>query len=103
METLKKVKLSELKMGPIGQEVLPAGFIDRVIKYKEILKEVETSTLEDTVSNFQRDLDPEKELVVWEKIAFTYKDFVGQYPDYTLEQKMEVFHTVLSHSLGMKK
>lgn len=47
-------------MGLIRQEVLPAGFIERVQKFKEILKEVETTGVEETVSNFQRDLNPEK-------------------------------------------
>lgn len=98
----KKVKLSELKMGPIRQEVLPTGFIDRVIKYKRILKEVETASLEDTVSNFQRDIVPEKELEVWEKITSIYSDFISQHPEFNLAQKKEVFNTILASSTGIK-
>lgn len=45
----KKIKVSDIKIGPIRQEVLPDGFVGRVQKYKEILKEVETSSIEETL------------------------------------------------------
>ncbi len=99
---IKRMKLSDLKQGPVRQEALPDGFIIRMQKYKKILEEVETTSLEKTINTFQRDWDPESELVVWEKIAKVYDDFISQRPEYTLEQKKEVFNKILSEVLGMK-
>lgn len=66
---------------------LPASFITRVQKYKEILKEVETISLEETVANFQRDINPESELIIWENIAKQYKLNVTNNPKWTIADK----------------
>lgn len=90
-----KVKISELKAGPIRQEILPEGFIERVIKYKEILKGVENMSLEETVSNFQRDWNPERELLIWENIAYIYKSKVGNNTELTITEKRKVLSEIL--------
>lgn len=94
-----KTQKLELKMGPIRQELLPEGFIERVRKYKEILKEVETSSLEETVSNFQRDLLPERELKIWEKIASHYELKVKNNPSWGISKKKELFAEVLRSTM----
>lgn len=91
----KKIKISDIKIGPIRQEVLPDGFVERVQKYKEILKEVETSSLEQTLSNFQRDLHPERELLIWEHIAHFYKISLRDNPDWTNKDKKKSFAEIL--------
>jgi hypothetical protein len=73
-----KVKLSQLKPNEIQNPILPKGFIERVIKYKTTLGEVENSTLEEAVSNFQRDAEPEKELKIWEKITEKYQSLIKE-------------------------
>lgn len=90
-----KRKLSELKADPIRQEILPEGFIERVIKYKEILKEVENMSLEETVSNFQRDWNPERELLIWENIAYIYKSKVGNNTELTITEKRKILSEIL--------
>lgn len=96
----EKVNLSELRMGPIRQVVLPEGFIVRVQRYKEVLREVEIISLEETVSNFQRDLLPERELKIWENIAHLYDLSVRNNPDWTIEDKKQIFGELLTSSLG---
>jgi len=97
---MKKIKISDLKISPIRQEVLPKGFIMRVKKMKKILREVETSSLEEAVSNFQRDLCPQKELLIWENIAISYKAISQSNPNLTLKEKRKVFSDILIDSLG---
>ena len=91
----KKVKVSELKLGPIRNEVLPEGFIFRVQRYKEKLKEVETISLEETISNFQRDLHPERELRIWEVIAEQYEAETKANPNWTLKKKKDYLGKLL--------
>jgi len=95
----KKIKTSELKVGPIQHEVLPLGFIVRVQKFKEILREVETSSLEETISNFQRDLYPEEELLIWETIAHSYECVIKNEPELTITKKKDMFRKLLTAPL----
>jgi len=92
---IKKIKISELKFGPIRHEKLPDGFIVRVQKYKEKLKEVETISLEETVSNFQRDLHPENELRIWEAIADQYEKETMNNPRWNIEEKKDCLGKLL--------
>lgn len=97
---MKTIKLSKIKIGPIRQAVLPEGFILRVQKLKEVLKEVETTSLETTISNFQRDLHPENELAIWEAIAQYYASMTKGNPKLTLPEKKKAFGDILRASLG---
>ena len=95
----KLVDIKDLKPSNIRQEVLPNGFIERVRKYKEILKDVETSSLELTVSNFQRDLHPEKELIIWENIASIYQEILKETPKLTTRKKKGLFVEILKSTM----
>jgi len=92
---IKKVKISELKFGPIRHEKLPDGFIVRIQKYKERLKEADTISLEETVSNFQRDLHPENELRIWEAIADRYEAKIKANPSWTIKEKKDCLGKLL--------
>jgi len=96
----KKNKLSELKLGPIRDEILPDGFIFRVQKYKEKIREVEKTSIEETVSNFQRDLYPEEELKIWEKIAKEYQVANKDNPKWTTTEKKEHFGKLLLSTMS---
>ena len=93
------IDITKLKKSGIRHEVLPDGFISRVLKYKETLKEVETSSLEETISNFQRDLFPETELNVWESIATCYELHCQDNPHWSIEQKRQAFIELLTSTL----
>lgn len=95
-----KIKLSDIKPGSIRNEVLPEGFIKRVIKFKKILKDVEKTSLELTINNFQKDLEPEKEIIVWENIARVYEKTLKKIKNPTLKDKKDLFKKILMQSLG---
>ncbi len=99
---IKRVKISDLKQGPIRDRVLPEGFIARVQKYKVILAEVEKTNLEETVANFMRDNDPVTELILWEHIASIYKWAMVANPSLSLDEKKDVLGLLLTLSMGSK-
>lgn len=100
---LKLVNISDINPnGPIRSPLLPAGFIERVQKFKKILAEVETTTLEKTILNFQKDQHPERELVVWEHIALNYQRFINDNNGLTLESKRGVLRVLLGLSSGVE-
>lgn len=98
----KTVKISDLNEGPIRHEVLPDGFVERVRNYKQALAEVETSSIESTLVDFQRDINPENELRTWEKIASAYQWSVIANAGLTQAGKKEVFAVLLGLSMGSK-
>lgn len=95
----KRIDVSKIKPSPIRHEVLPEGFIKRVLNFKDTLKEVEASSLEETVSNFQRDLNPEYELVIWESIASCYKMKCENNPNWSVDDKKQAFKELLTGTL----
>lgn len=95
----KLIDITKLNKSGIRHEMLPDGFIVRVLKYKEILKEVETLSLEETISNFQRDMFPETELNVWESIATCFELHCHNNPYWTIEQKKQAFIELLTSTL----
>lgn len=94
--------ISNLKKGPIQHSSLPTNFIERVRDFKQALAEVENMTLEETLDNFSRDANPEKELLLWERIARLYKNYVSQEKIVATNIKREVFTVLLSTSVDVE-
>ena len=80
------------------QSGLSESFVERVRSFKNILKEVETSTVEEALANFQKDRNPESELELWEHMALAYQDFNETNPTLTLEEKKDVLRVLLQLS-----
>ena len=100
MTKLTKVKLKDIKVGQPQNVPLPEGSVKRILEYKKKLSEVETSSLEMTLLNFQRDLFPEREVEVWEWIAENYKLSCKANPGWNLVHKKECFKHLLNKTLG---
>lgn len=99
---IKTAKISDLKNGPIRHATLPDDFIERVKNFKQAITEVDKTTLEATLENFQRDLNPEKELYLWEHIAKIYQWSVVANAGLSLAQKKELFGLIIMLSLGQR-
>ena len=97
---VKRVKISELKYNSIQHSTLPKKLIERIKLFKGILAEVETSSLEETITNFKRDLYPENEIRIWEKITKYYQSFITENKIEDLAIQKEVFKTILATSMG---
>ena len=98
---IKQVKVSALKESPIRHTTLPQEAIARIKSFKEILAGVDNISLEDTITNFQRDMNPEREISIWEHIASTYRAFVAENFITGLDTRKEVYHAALIASMGM--
>lgn len=97
---MKKIRTFELKFGIDDRNELPADFVYRVKRYKQILNEVDKTNLEETLNAFKRDLYPTRELEIWESIAKYYSDVVKINPKMKLDQKKELFKKALVWTLG---
>jgi len=80
---------------------LTESLIERIKAFLLILREVDplASSLEESIDDFLRDHNPEREIAVWEKIAERYQKSVEQKPDMTSEQKKELYAMLLRQSM----
>lgn len=69
----------------------------RVRQLQRTFREVDSSPIEKWVDDFKRDVDPEKELRIWESMATAFEAFTGT-RNSTIEMKREVFQVVLMRS-----
>lgn len=83
------------------QKTFNTSFLNRVITYKEKLKEVETSSIEEVLENFSKDLYPEQELIVWEMISLHYENGTLMHPEWDLTAKKEHYKSVFAQSFGI--
>lgn len=84
--------------GPVRHERLSEEQLARIRKLREVFSEVDGQTLEQWVDNFKRDLDPDRELRVWERMATAYEAFCRK-RKLSAEGKKDAYRVVLLHSM----
>jgi len=62
-------KVSDLKSGPIRHTKLPEGLVNRIVLVHKTFESYLSFSLDETLQNFKRDMHPEREIGVWEKMA----------------------------------
>lgn len=87
------VPISAIQSGPIRHKKLPKLLIERIKQFKTILSEVETTPLDETLNGFKRDMQPEREVQIWEVIAKIYKENTNE--TMSLAEKKEIFKNLL--------
>ncbi len=90
-----KIPLDLLQRGPIQHAALPDALVQRVKKFKAVLIEVDPAPLEQTIEDFRRDLHPEREIAVWERVAGAYQTALARTPALSLRDKTKIFANLL--------
>lgn len=70
----------------------------RISIIQQVLMEVNDTSLEETLNNFRKDLNPDSEIEIWEAIAGAYQQTLRQKPAASLEEKQEVYRLLLLRS-----
>lgn len=65
----KLTNISDLKPGPIRHNRLPNSYMNRILVIYWTFSEYLSMSQVETIENFKRDLNPEREIEVWEKIG----------------------------------
>ena len=68
-----RIRLDQIKLGPLRHTTLPDSLVLRIRVAYEILKEHTKEGIGKWIEDFQHDLHPEREVMVWEGIAGAYK------------------------------
>jgi len=95
---VKRLETKSLKPGPIRHGSLTETQLARIRTLRGTFREVDEQPLEEWIDNFKRDLDPDRELRVWEQMAKAYQGFCDK-RQLSREAKKEVYRVVLQRSM----
>jgi hypothetical protein len=100
--TDERIPLSQLRPGPVRHPQLDPDLIERIRAFKQILAEVDTSTIDQTIDNFKRDQHPAREVAIFERIAATYQLYLSHNLTDDLATKKDIFHVLVGASMGVE-
>ncbi|MCC9066154.1 hypothetical protein [Flavobacterium piscisymbiosum] len=85
--------------GPIVHDELSEEQIEKITKIQSVFSDIYPISLEDTITNFKRDRNPDNEIMVWENMMYAYETFISKNPEIDVEKKSEVFKLILTRSM----
>lgn len=95
----KRVSTKDLKPGPIRHEQLPPSLIARIEALHSTLEQVYPQSMAEWLDGFQRDAQPEGELLWWERLARCYVDYSSG-NELNAEQRQGAFDVICKVALG---
>ena len=95
----KRVSPKDLKPGPIRHEQLPPSLVARIEAVRSALEEVYPQSMAEWLDGFQRDADPEREVIWWERLARCYVEYISQ-KQLNPEQRKAAFSLIFKLGLG---
>lgn len=84
---------------PFRHDTLSLALLLQIKVIQELFYDVFPLSFEDTVNNFKRDTNPEREVLVWHRIAATYLKFIKN-KDNDLKIRKEIFSAILKVSMS---
>jgi len=98
-DQLKTVALEELTPSPVRHDSLSSSQLESIKTIHATFSEVYPISLNESIKNFKRDLNPDREIQLWLKMVDTFNALTkdGQYP--RIEQRQEVFSVILASSM----
>lgn len=103
-DLLKKGKRSfapieSIKPGPIRHKNLNPLYINSIRLIRASLSDVYPKSMEFWLDGFKRDLNPEREIAIWERIATVYIEY-SNFQELSTEQKHVAFSVIVQLSMG---
>ncbi len=85
--------------GPVQHETLTAAQLERIRELRQTFKDVDSSSLEKWIDDFRRDADPDREIVIWERMAQAYRTY-SSHRQLSQAAKADLFGVLLMRSGG---
>jgi hypothetical protein len=94
-----QVDISTLHVGPVVHDTLSAAQLEKISFIYNTFTEVQPSTLEETITDFKRDQNPDNEISIWLSMANAYQKFVQKKgTGIAIASKKEAYKLVLLRS-----
>jgi hypothetical protein len=91
-----------IQPGPIQRDALSDDQMARIRSLQATFVEVDGQPVEQWVDNFKRDADPDKELLVWERMAKAYRGYC-EGKKLSAAARKDVYRVVLLRSMASEK
>jgi len=95
--TIQWVDPSTIQPGPIRRESLPDDMVERIKIVQAAFADVDPSPIENWIEDFKRDMNPDRELAIWEAMAGAYTAYNAE-RTLTLAKRKELFVILLTRS-----
>jgi hypothetical protein len=96
----RNIDFPDLQQGPIRHATLSSDLIKRIEAYKTILGDADPASIDDAIDGFRCDLNPDKEIEIWEHMTSVFQNFATHHAITDLGHRREVFHALLVISTG---
>lgn len=93
------MKASDIEMGPVVHDSLTSDQMEKAKKIQATFAEVYPVSLEETVTNFKRDLNVDKEIAIWLNMANAYQSFISKNAITDSVKKQEAYKLLLLRSM----
>ncbi|MFL9833030.1 hypothetical protein [Chryseobacterium terrae] len=91
---------NHIRVGEIVHDTLSNEQIEKIKHIQSTFQEVYPIGLEETITNFKRDQNPDNEISIWLKMSDAYENYLqSQNDNLALIKKKEVFKIILSRSM----
>jgi len=97
--TRRNIPISQLKRSPIRHEKLSFSLTARINYLQQALEEVYSQPIEKWLDEFQRDMNPESEIVWWERLTRCYLAYTEP-KDLSFKQKQAAFKILFTLGMG---
>jgi hypothetical protein len=96
---VETVNVKDLNLSPVVHDTLNKQQIGKIKIIQEIFAEVNPSTLDETITNFKRDQNPDNEIAIWLTMATAYEKFILKNKNINFNKKEEAYKLILMRSM----
>ena len=101
---IETTNIENLTPGPIVNESLSKEQLEKIGFIQETFNEVFPVSLDETITNFKRDQNPDSEINIWLNMAETFNLFASKNSGIEkLEARKEAFKLILTRSMMSEK
>lgn len=98
---IRESKPDEVFDSLVRHESLPTPWINRIEIIHRTFGKFYEPTLEQTIENFKKDLNPDREIKIWESIVSSYLEIINEYNIQEFENQKEIYKILLGYSMGV--
>lgn len=97
---VQTVNPNDLILSPVVHDSLSMDQIEKIKKIQKAFSEVDSITLEETITIFKRDSDPDSEIEIWLAMLNVYEKIITKNPALDINRKKEVYRLLLLYTRG---
>jgi hypothetical protein len=99
-QNIQTVNPNDIQLGEVVHDSLTLDQIDKIKRIQTTFEEVYPVSLEETITNFKRDQNPDSEIAIWLQMADAYENYLNiKKGKLDLNAKKEVYKLILSRSM----